>query len=178
MHGDSGVRGNTVLALGLLEEPSAAKILRILLRDNDPGVRMQAAEALWRMKDQQGLTSLVALSLSAYADEQMIGLMGLAQPRDQRVRQHVRAGLTADYPEVRLVAARAMGMLDSDEGYVIAIEGARSADARQRQLAALALGAIGRTDAQDSLQRLLKDEDQGVRLAAASAIMDLAPPEK
>jgi HEAT repeat protein len=40
-------------------------------------------------------------------------------------------------------------------------------------MAALALGDIGRSDAQDELKSLLKDRDPGVRLAAATAVLQL-----
>ena len=69
------------------------------------------------------------------------------------------------------MAARAMGMLGSDEGYVIAQKGAGSSDANQRVLAALALGAIARSDTQDILRKLLADGDANVRIAAATAIL-------
>jgi HEAT repeat protein len=75
--------------------------------------------------------------------------------------------------EVALVAARAMGMLGSDEGYGIALQGAKSQDPQQRFLAALALGAIGRTDAQEPLRGLLTAQEPNVRLAAATAILQL-----
>ncbi len=169
-----GVRANTTLVLGMLGERSALQMLRILLHDVDPAVRLQAAEAMWKLGDREGLAFLIASGLSAFWDDQMVALLALAQPRDQRVRQHVRTGLTADYIEVRLVAARAMGMLGSDEGYGIARNGARSKDPRQRQLAALAFGAIGRNDAQQTLAGLMKDADAEVRLAAASAMLQLA----
>ena len=43
-------------------------------------------------------------------------------------------------------------------------------------LAALALGAIGRTDAQETLKSLLHDKASAdVRLAAAQAILQLKP---
>jgi len=105
----------------------------------------------------------------------MVGLLGLAGPNDTRVKEHVRAGLESDYLEVKLVAARALGMLGSDEAYVLARDTTHSTDVRQRYLAALALGAIARSDAQDILAPLLKDSDPDVRLAAAAAILELRP---
>jgi HEAT repeat protein len=74
---------------------------------------------------------------------------------------------------VSLVAARAMGMLGSGAGYGVAMKGAKSVDPRQRHLAALAFGAIGRADAQPFLAPLLKDPESDVRLAAATAILQL-----
>jgi HEAT repeat protein len=85
--------------------------------------------------------------------------------------------LTADYAEVGLVAARAMGICGSDAGYTIAAQAARGRDARQRVLAAHALGAIGRSDAQGYLADLLKDKESAdVRLSAAQALLQLKAP--
>ena len=178
------VRANTAMVLGLLEEPSALKVLRALRRDSSAAVRLQVAEAMWRLGDPEGLDPLIQGSLSRYPDDQMVSLLGLVGPRDRRVIQHVRSALVHHYPEVTLVAARAMGLLGpgqrqlyGDEGYAVAQRGANSNDPRQRMLAALAFGAIGRPDSQGILAKLLKDTDADVRLAAAQAILQLRPPQ-
>ena len=67
----------------------------------------------------------------------------------------------------------ALGMIGSDAGMGVALKAVDSRDARQRGMAALALGDIGRTDAQPALERLLKDKDPAVRLAAATAVLQL-----
>ena len=163
------------MVLGKLGEPTAIRILKVMRLDTNPAVRQQASEAMWKLHDQAGLEDLIALSLSKHPDDQMMGLIGLAEPGDVKVRQHVRNGLTADYPEVTLVAARAMGMLGSDEGYGLALRGVNSTDRRQRQLAAFAIGAIGRADAQTQLRKLMADPAPDVRLAAATALLQLKP---
>jgi HEAT repeat protein len=162
------------MVLGLLGEQTAVRVLRPMQRDAEPAVRLQVAEALWRLGDDDGLKMLVASAQSRFTDDQMIAVLSLAAPKDRRVMGHLRSSLTADYPEICLVAARAMGILGSDAGYAIAAEGAKSKDPRQRLLAAQALGAIGRTDAQGLLSDLLKDrESTDVRLSAAQAILQL-----
>ncbi|MCS7034088.1 MAG: HEAT repeat domain-containing protein [Phycisphaerae bacterium] len=167
------VRRNTVMVLGLLGEPSAVKVLWPLKRDLDPAVRIQVAEALWRLGNETGLEDCVAACVSQYPDEQIIGVLALAAPRDARVRGHLRGKLTTPYEEVNLAAARALGMLGDDLGYGVALKGARSSDPRQRALAALAFGAIGRMDAQSILELLLRDSDESVRLAAAVGVLQL-----
>ncbi|HZK82375.1 MAG TPA: HEAT repeat domain-containing protein [Humisphaera sp.] len=172
------VRGNVAFVLGMLGESSALRILRVLRIDPDPAVRQQASEAMWRLGDEDGLKDLIGLTYSRYPDDRMIGYLGLALPGNTKIRQHVRVGLVAgwpdvSWPEVALVAARAMGMLGSDEGYAIAQQGAVNADSRQRVQAAFAFGAIGRSDAQDILRKLLADSDASVRIAAATAILQL-----
>src|SRR5688500_4561890 len=169
------VRADTAMVLGLLGEPSALKILRQMQSDGESLVRLQVAEAMWRLGDEQGLGSLASASVSKFADDQMIATQALAGPRDQRVLEHLRGKLTSDWAEITLAAARGMGELGSDEGYgvAVAIAASRSADARQKALAALALGAIGRTDAQPHLEPLLRDPNPNVRLAAATGVLKL-----
>jgi HEAT repeat protein len=170
---DPNVRATAAFALGRLGEKSAINILHTALKDRAVEVRLQAAEALWRLGDEEGLKTLVAASLSGHPAHAMVGLLGLAGPNDTRIREHIRAGLESDYLEVKLVAARALGLLGSDEAYVLARDTTRSPDVRQRYLSALALGAIARSDSQETLAPLLKDADPDVRVAAAAAILEL-----
>jgi HEAT repeat protein len=164
------------MVLGLLNDPSATKMLMTLLSDRVPSVRLQAAEALWRLGNERGLTDLVAFSISAYPDDQMIALQALAETGDQRVIQHIRGQLTNDYVEVSLAAARGLGLLGSDEGWNIVVPAAKSHDPRQRAMAALAMGSIGRTDLQPYLADLLKDPEAPVRISAATGILQLHSP--
>jgi HEAT repeat protein len=170
---DPQVRANTAMALGLLGEPSALKILRGMENDTNAAVRIQVAEARWRLGDEEGLDSLVAGTVSAFPDDQIVSILALAATHDSRVKEHIEGKLTSDYNEIALAAARAMGQLGSDAGYGVAMNGAKSVDPRLKGMAAMALGDIGRRDAQDQLGRLLKDSDKNVRLAAATAILEL-----
>ena len=171
---DPHLRGDTAMMLGMLGEKSAAPILlQMMNNDHDPSVRLEAAGALWELGQESGLEDLVGGTISAYPDDQMVALLAIAAPHDTRSLGHVEAQLTADYPEVALVAARAAGMLGSDRGYGVALIGAKSVDQRQRLLAALAFGDIGRSDSQPVLAKLLTDTDPDVRLAAAGALLQI-----
>jgi HEAT repeat protein len=163
------------MVLGLTGEPSATRILAPMLYDPIPAIRLQAAESLWRLGDERGLEALVSTTLSKYPDDRMIALLALAGPKDPRVMGHVSGYLTSEYDEISLVAARAAGILGSDDGYGVALKSVASPDARQRLLAALAMGSIGRSDAQQPLNLLLHDQDQDVRIAAATALLQLKP---
>jgi len=110
----------------------------MLKEDQDPNVALEIAEALWRMGDEKGEDVLVAGTISRYASDQMLSLLALAEPRNTLVLDNVRGSFSSDYLEVRLVAARAAGILGTDEGYGIAMQGEKSADPRQRALAAMA----------------------------------------
>lgn len=173
-HPQSPVRANTAMVLGLLKEPSGLNILDGMLTDRDPAVLLAVHESRWRLGEMDGLVKLVAATQSAYPDYQIVAVQGLAGPKDQRVSEHVRAMLTAEHIEVGLAAARAMGVLGSDEGYVIAANASKDKDPRLQVLSAIALGAIGRNDAQPYLAPLLDSPDADVRLTSAAAILVLA----
>jgi len=172
---DPAVRGTTAMVLGMIGDPSGLKVLRGMRLDPHPAVRQQAAEAMWRLGSEEGLEELVGWSISGFQEDRMIGLLGLAAPRNHNVIEHLRGGLVTDSPVVSLVAARALGMIGCDEGYGVALRGAKSADPQQRLLAAFAFGSIGRSDAQEVLRKLLADADPNVRVAAAQAILQLKP---
>jgi len=173
---DANVRGSVAQTLGLLGEPSAVKLLEPLSQDKAASVRLQASEALWRLGQDAGFTDLIAYTISQAADEQIIALLALAAHNDPRVTDYIRAQLTNDYVEISLVAVRVMGMIGSDEGYTLAAKYATSNDAGQRSLAALAMGAIARSDLQSKLRPMLNDPSATVRLSAATAILQLKTP--
>jgi HEAT repeat protein len=173
-HASPGVRANVALALGRLEEPSAVNVLKPMLRDKEMQVELQAAEALWRLGHRDGLELLVAATYSNVPDDQIMALTALASPKNPQAAVQIRPSLLADLPEVALTAAHGLGQLGSDEGYGVALLYAKSKEARQRSMAALTFGAIGRSDAQDVLAGLLKDSTSPeVRLSAAMAILEL-----
>jgi HEAT repeat protein len=168
------IRGDTALILELIGNTSAVPILyQMMTHDRIPNVRLQAAEALWRLGDSRGEDTLVQATVSSYASDRMVALLALSGPRDQRVLRNVYGMLTDDYPEVSLVAARAAGQLGNDAGIGVAEKGAASDDPMQRSLAALALGDIGRSDSQPILAKLLDDDHADVRLTAAAALLEI-----
>ncbi len=167
------VRANTALVLGLLGEPSATKILRPMMADLDASTRLQVVESLYRLGDEKARDKLVVGTVAMDPYDQIVSLLALAGPRDNRVFKILAGKLTSDYDEVSLAAARALGMIGSDEGMTVALRKVDAKDPRQRSMAALALGEIGRSDAQPELAKLLRDSDPSVRLAAATAILQL-----
>lgn len=185
---DASVRRTTVMVLGMLENPSAMKILRALENDPDGTVRLQVVDSEYRLGDERAKESLAAAVVSRYADDQIFALLAFGSRPGTGVQPLLRGKLTSDYEEVSLTAARALGMLGSDMGMGVALKGADAKDefaetpdgktkvnvgAQRRALAALALGEIGRYDAQPQLAKLLRDKAPTVRVAAATAILQL-----
>lgn len=172
-----GVRANTAMIFGRLGEPTALRPLSAMTTDVDAVVRWQVAESQWRLGSDTGLQTLVAGTLSQFPDDQMICVLALVGPKDSRVSEHIRGKLMSDYPEISLIASRALGVLGSDAGYAVALGYSQNADPRLKCLSAFALGAIGRTDCQLVLATMMKDPNPSVRLAAATAMLQLKPPQ-
>lgn len=174
MDSDAVVRANTAFVLGLLEEPSAQDVLEPMLSDADPNVRLIAAEALWRHGDPKGFEALLSASISMYADDRVLGVIGMGAHMGPDVPPALEGKLTEEYAEVSLAAARALGAVGSDRGYAVAARYVNDENWRRRSMAAFALGEIGRADAQPMLQPLLEDPNSAVQLAAADAVLNIA----
>ncbi|HZZ41620.1 MAG TPA: HEAT repeat domain-containing protein [Tepidisphaeraceae bacterium] len=170
---DIAIRGDTAMVLGMLGEPSAMNILREMQFDKDASVRLQAQEAMWRLGSKDAREALIAATYSHYVDDQAIAYLALAEPRDPSVLPYVRPGLSSPFNQIDLIAARAAGMLGSDAGYSLALDATMSTDPSQRVLAAFALGAIGRSDAQAVLAKLMQDPVIDIRVAASTALLQL-----
>lgn len=90
---DRGVRANTAMVLGLLGEKSGLRILETMTHDSQPSVRIQVAEAMWRLGSEDALQTLVAGTVSQAPDDQIIGVLALAGPKNDNVTGHIRAKL-------------------------------------------------------------------------------------
>ena len=169
------IRGDAALIFELIGDTSAKPMLvQMLKHDKSQNVRLQAAEALWKMDDEAGENFLIPATLSGYQSDNMIALLALAGPRDQRALGHIQGFLSyEDNPAVALVAARAAGRLKCDWGVGVAEIAAAKGDPMQRSLAALALGDIGRPDDQPVLRKLLDDQQPDVRVTAAAALLEI-----
>lgn len=166
------VRANAIMLLGMLGEPSAIKPLK-QMRERNGVVQVQIVDALWRLGDRSVLDDLVAGTISGDPGEAILAILALGSQNTPEVADHIRGVMISEYAEVALAAARALGMLGFDDGYGVAMKYAKSADVRQRHMAALAFGDIGRSDAQARLKPLLEDKEPEVQIAAATAVMKL-----
>jgi HEAT repeat protein len=173
----SGVRGNTVMLLGMLGEKSAIPPLRRRYTDGSPLVRMQVAEALWKLSgDRESMEHVLSGTVSPYGSEQVAALLAIVSTHDTSVGGNVASFLRSETPEVAITAARCLGTLGSDEGLGVVYKYIESPDSRQRSMCAQAFGEIARSDTQEALQKLLADTAPDVQLAAATAILKLKTP--
>jgi HEAT repeat protein len=188
-HEDPAVRRNAALLLGLLGEAGAIKVLARAMRDSDQAVRQHAIEAMARLGNREARQELTFMASSGIGSEEVFAIGALAQTADPRSADTFRYKLeTATHLETKLAAARGLGLLGSDEGFELAlgaldvrrprIDDPADPPAGQilriRQLAAAAVGAIGRDEALPALAKLLHDQsDPRVQVSAAGAILEI-----
>ena len=186
---DPTVRRNAALLLGLLGEPGAVKLLARAMKDSDPGVRHHALEAMARLGNAEAKQELKFMSAAGVGSEEVFAINALAATGDRACHDTFRYKLeTAAHLETRLAAARGLGVVGSAEGFQVALRGLRVDRARVgdpddppeaqvlrfRQLAAAALGAIGRMDALRQLEAVMNDpRDPRVQVSAAKAILEI-----
>jgi len=187
-HSDAVVRRNAALALGRLDNKSVMPLLkRAVTEDDDEGVRLQASEALALLGDTDAVNHFMRDSYGGVGFKQPFALLTLGKVADDRVIPVLQKRLaTAPYLEARLAAARSLGMHGDDGGYSLALKSLKWNKPREglvddppdlqvmrvQQMAAMALGAIGRRSALGPLaQRMEECDDPRVQLAAATAIL-------
>jgi HEAT repeat protein len=184
---DARVRANAALAIGRLEEPSSAKLLRgALKREPKNLAKLQLLEALAILGDKHAAERLIFDGRSAYPDQATLALGFLANARSPEAEDLFRDRLfSKDQPEVRMAAARGLGRLGIDDGLEMAVahlwfkspkkswpkDPAEQQIARVRGLAAMALEAVGSPLALRSLKDAFERPGQSeyVRLAIARA---------
>ena len=168
---DPGVRRNAALLLGMLDEKGAIKLLARSMKDGDPGVRHHALEAMARLGNEEARQELIFMTNAGVGPSQEVFALGaLAQTGERRYRDAFLYKLgTAAHLETKLAAARALGALGDDQGYDVALGALRTNRPRFRdpddppaaqvlrakQMAAAALGAIGRVEALSPLEAML-----------------------
>ncbi|MHC4234144.1 MAG: HEAT repeat domain-containing protein [Planctomycetota bacterium] len=189
-HPDQTVRRNAALALGRLGEPGAAPLLAKAVNSKDEGLHAQALESLALLGNEAALQQLTFVANSGVGPQEVFALNALALTRSERFQDTFAYKLEhGDYLETRLAAARGLGEIGSSEGLEVALEGIRfnrpqrgyeqdpeeNQIMRMRQMAAMALGAIGDPAGLPSLAERLEDNhDPRVQVAAAKAILRIA----
>lgn len=191
---NAGVRRNAAMVLGLMQEPGAVKMLARAMKDADPGVQQHALEAMARLGTPEARQELAFMSNAGVGSDETFAIHALAATHQRAYLDLYRNKLqTALHLETRLAAARALGSLDSHEGFELAYSTLRSYKApedgsqdspeqrslRVRELAIAALGAIGDDKALAGLDRIMEEEeDPRLQVAAAKAILEILNKER
>ncbi|MBU6412811.1 MAG: HEAT repeat domain-containing protein [Planctomycetes bacterium] len=182
------IRAHAAFILGEIRNPSALGLLRQAAREKlimasesqVKSYQLQIAEALVKLGDQSQIDTVRAALYSGPDDleavalaAQILGTLGDTGARNNLINLSVykdRAGtpLPAD---VRLAVAAALAKLGEPDAAMIATEFVTHAEPAIRKQAAYVMGLGGKNALAVHLSTLLKDQDAGVRVAAADAIL-------
>lgn len=195
---DQKVRGVALTVLGRMGDKSAVPAITPLLEaESVQSVRLQAAEALVLLRDENVLPKLQLWQYSTDYQERVfsVHLMGCVLPPPDFTADLLQA-LNDPNQLVQLQAARSLGIMGQQAGYSKALKyldpsaGLKRSIAEQmgisqedpqlqtelnkiRSVAALALGDIGRWSAASHLSAAIDDRNPEVALAAANAALKL-----
>lgn len=159
----SEVRRIAASSLGDMDAREAIPHLRQATNDKDAGVSFAAAEALWKMRDQDGATIFYAV------------LLGNRQVAKGFVSSNLN-GMWQELHDPMALANIGIGEASGAllgpfaEGITIARELAKDRSAPARALSATLLGEYPNVDAKKILEDTLDDKNIAVRAAVAKAL--------
>lgn len=183
---DENLRADAAMLFGRIGDPRAVKWLRAALRwgptEKSKRVQLHVHWALAMLGEEDAVDHLIRYS-QGDATTRVDALLILAELGHPKTREVLRYHLMNDqYVESQLVAARGLGKLGSDEGYVFSKAHVNyrakdpppddtDASMRVRSLAIHALAEIGRPGALGVLRDVARDEtDPRLQVAACYAI--------
>ena len=173
-------------AIEQAEDARASGAILPYLRDSESPVRARAARGLGRIGDEASLPQLRALLEDPVREVRIEVADALAIAGDAKAGPELvkRFTLETQDPYVSRAILRAIGFCGGDEGLSVLGGALLDDDAETRAEGALALGRYGvrkkviGAERVNELSKRLKDEDEGVRYAAAFALVrakELAP---
>jgi HEAT repeat protein len=179
------VRRNTAMVLGRIGDPQACTLLKsAMVRDSDMSVKLQAVEAMTLLGNEWAQKLMINNCRSVFDDECILAILALGRAKVEA------AGDTIAYVYdrsndpgrlgMKLVAARALAMLEDYRGKTVAVESLnyRRGDTKKaatiRQLSAMVLAEIKDKSTLPALTAAMNDSDPDVRIAASLAILKTA----
>lgn len=172
---DPILRATAVQALGDIESMgSAGDVERVLREDRDRRVRLEAIYALGNIESMSSLDVLASV-LDGNDVEMSIAAIEAIDNLDEI--NSAPAGLvravSSQQPELRKVAAMALGHIADPQTVPALIGLLRDPDAEVRLAAVEGLGEIGTPAAKPGLTRALEDANAEVRRAAVEALAEI-----
>jgi HEAT repeat protein len=179
---DQNVRANAALLLGKSGDKSSLKWLWWTLqhKDSDYKARFNAAEAIARLGDERIYPKLWSMLISAYADGRVVGVRAMGALGTAEAKNALITMLDDDILEVRLAAAEQLGTHGDTSGEPVVLDVFEKNQTagfdkenleRINVLTAIAIGEVGSASLTKFLPRLLENESEFVRIAAAKAVL-------
>jgi len=166
------VRFAAALAVGDMEYGLAESSVRRLLEDEDENVKIAAAYALTKLGTLDGLTVICQAITSRDQNVRANAALLLGKSGNKSALKFLYWALQNENSDdkVRFQAAEAIAMLGDERIYPKLWSMLISAYADDRVVGVRAMGALGTTEAKNSLITMLDDDVLEVRLAAAEQL--------
>jgi HEAT repeat protein len=177
--GDPRVRANVALLLGLMGDESAVPLLRRAARTVMPRasavqsalLRIQVAEAIAKLGSDEALDALRAGAFSNFDEVRVLAITAMGAIKDRRSEVMIEPLLANPPMEIQLAAAGALARMGNERGLAIATELAKHENAVIRAQAAWVLGWMKSDGVLATLEGLLGDESEMVRVSASASVL-------
>lgn len=171
--GNKKVQKNIIRTLERLKDRETIRLITLALKDNDPEIREQAADALSAMKVPQAVPLLIETLNDADDDVRAEAADGLGDIKAEAAIPYLLQALNDPEDDVREEAAISLGQIGSDKALDHLIEKIHDEDRSVREAAVDALGVIKNQKALEPLLEALHDRDKEVRREAVASIREL-----
>ena len=173
---DKQTRLKIVQELSQRTETQALVALRLILNDEDRGVRKRACEALGRRRDSQAVPALLELLLRERDNNVLTeAALALGKIGDPRATEVLIGLLSKDNSVVQLHAISALRMLRDPraEPFLVEVLLDTKENPGVRAEAASALGLLDQASAAEALFQGIKENDAGIRKASIKSLGNL-----
>lgn len=173
-------RANVAYLMGLMGDDSAIPMLKIAARKRLPTapqsreviIRVQIAEAIYRLGETQVLDSIRAGMFSQFDEVRILSVQILGRLYDRQWEPAVENALKKDPIELKLACAGTLGRFGNRKGLDIIMDAAQSQSVLLRSQAAICLGMFrNEPKATQMLIGMLTDQAETVRLAASAGLL-------
>lgn len=173
-----GVRFAAAMALGRMQDQTAAGLLQAQVDDASPAVRAAAIYALYRIGQPSKMKELAHLLLYS-SDEEIRRNVALifCELNDPGAKEVLKRALRDNDMAVRWYAYEALARIGEKEAYESLVLFAHSSYGDERLIGILALGRIGNRQATPALRDMLgRDNAPEVKLAAVRSLGQIGTP--
>ncbi|HCD35090.1 MAG TPA: hypothetical protein DER01_21975 [Phycisphaerales bacterium] len=180
MSNNPTTRANVAYLMGLMGNDSAIPMLKIAARKRLPTpsqareviIRVQIAEAIYRLGDTEVLDSIRAGMFSQFDEVRILSVQILGRLYDRQWEPAIENALKKDPIELKLASAGTLGRFGNRKGLDIILDAAQSQSILLRSQAAICLGMFrNEPKATQMLIGMLTDQAETVRLAAAAGLL-------
>jgi HEAT repeat protein len=180
MSNNPTTRGNVAYLMGLMGDDTAIPLLKAAARMRLPTapqarevlIRVQIAEAIYRLGETEVLDSIRAGMFSQFDEVRILSVQILGRIYDRQWEPAIENALKKDPIELKLASAGTLGRFGNRKGLDIILDAAQSQSVLLRSQAAICLGMFrNEPTATQMLIGMLTDQSEPVRLAAAAGLL-------